>query len=136
MRASATRRFAILITCASICLSTACTTLRPVPADPGRIRAEVKVGDTVRAVTADGTTHSFRVSAVGESSLVGNAVRSANGGTDAVGSRIELPYQDIRELDTRRVSGAKSTALAAVVVLAAAVAIASGGGSHTIGYNR
>ena len=135
MRACASRRFAILITSTLICLSTACTTLRSVPADPARIRAEVRVGDTVRAVTADGTTHTFRVSAVGESSLVGN-VNLANGGADAVGSRIELPYQDIRELDTRHVSGGKTTALAAVLVVVAAVAIATGGGSHTIGYNR
>ena len=136
MRGSASRRFAILITCALTSLSTACTTLRPVPADPARIRAEIRVGDVVRAVTADGTKRSLRVTAVGESSLVGNAVKVANGGADAAGSRIELPYQDIRELETRRVSSGKTTVLIVVLVLAAAVAIASGGGSHTPGYGR
>jgi len=80
-------------------LSTACTTLSPVVTDPAgpHIRAEVKAGDNVHAAMGDGTAHSLQVSAVGEASLVGVAVR-AKDSTD--------------------------------------VAIATGGGSHSPGYNR
>jgi hypothetical protein len=127
------------ITAASVLIGvlTACTTLVPVAADPSgvRIRAEIKAGDTVRALTADGTAHSFLVSAVGESSLVGSAV-NAKGGTDASGSRIELPYRDIQQIEVQRTSALKTATVVATVVLVAVVAIATGGGSHTPGYNR
>ena len=90
MRTFATRQLATAALSVLICLSTACTTLSPVAAYPSgaRIRAEIRVGETVRVVSLDGATHSFQVSALGESSLVGNAVKMSNGGTDAPGSRI------------------------------------------------
>lgn len=138
MRAYAIRPLATAAVSATICLSTACTTLSPVRVDTTgeRIRAEIKAGDTVRVVTADGTTHSLRVSTVGASSLVGDSVRMWKGGTDVAGMRIELPYADLRQMDVQRVSGLKTTAIVAAVGLAAAVAIATGGGSHTPGYTR
>jgi hypothetical protein len=138
MFARAIRPFAITAACILICLSTACTTLSPVATDATgeRIRSEVKAGDTVRVLTADGTTHSFQVTAVGLSSLAGNAAKTPRGGTDVPGSQIELPYRDIRQIDVRRVSIFKTAAIVAAVALLAAIAIASGGGSHTPGFTR
>ena len=138
MRMSVTRQFASTVASVLICLSAACTTLSPVAADAtgARIRAEVKAGDTVRLLTADGASHSLRVSAVGESSLVGTAVGTWKHSADVVGSQIELPYRDIQQIEVQHVSALKTTALVAVVALVAAVAIASGGGSHTPGFNR
>ena len=121
-----------------VCLSTACTTLRPVAADPAgeQIRTEIRAGDTVRVVTTDGKTHSFQVTAVGASSLSGSAVRMSEGGTDAAGSRIDLPYRDIRQIEVQRINGLKTSAVVVAVVLAAAVGISTGWGSHTPGYHR
>ena len=90
----------------------------------------------MRVLTADGASHSVQISAVGESSLVGTAVGTWKRSTDVVGSRIELPYRDIQQLEVQHVSALKTTALVAVVALVAAVAIATGGGSHTPGFNR
>ena len=138
MHTSVTRQFASTIASLLICFSTACTTLSPVAADAtgARIRAEIRPGDTVRVLTADGASHSVQISAVGESSLVGTAVGTWKRSTDVVGSRIELPYRDIQQLEVQHVSALKTTALVAVVALVAAVAIATGGGSHTPGFNR
>lgn len=138
MRTSMTRRLAATVAFVFIYSVTACTTLTPVSADAtgARIRAEIKSGDTVRVLRADGTNHTFQVSEVGESSLVGNAVGTWKGSADAVGSRVEVPYRDIQQVEIQHVSALKTTALVAVVALVAAVAIATGGGSHTPGYNR
>lgn len=134
MRTSMATQFAATVAFVLICLSTACTTLSPVAADPtgARIRTEIKAGDTVRVHATDGASHTFQVSAVGESSLVGNAVGTWKG-TDAVGSRIELPYRDIQQLEVQHVSAVKTTALVGVVALVAAVAIITDAGTKTPG---
>ncbi len=118
-----------------VCLFTACTTMRPIAADANEdsIRREIKPGDTVRVVTKDGPVHSFQIIVVGATSLGGNAVKMWRGAPDPVGSRIDVPYSDIAELDVKRTSGLKTTGLAAVGVLVV-IAIASGGGSHGVGY--
>jgi hypothetical protein len=112
---------------------TACTTLSPVAADAtgARIRAEIKAGDTVRVRATDGTSHTFQVSAAGESSLVGNAVGTWKGGNDTVGSRIELPYRDIEQIERQHVSALKTTALVSVAALVAAVAIVTDNGTKS-----
>jgi hypothetical protein len=120
------RQIANSLVVALVCLCTACTTLTPVMATPERIRTEVRAGDTVRVLTADGATHRVKVEALGDTSLSG----------ESQGSRIEIPLRDIRQIDVERVSAGKTTALVVTVVGLAAVAIATGGGSHTAGYNR
>ncbi len=120
------RRIATPLVAALLCLSTACTTLTPVMATPERIRADVRAGDTVRVLTADGASHRVKVAVLGETSLSG----------DAAGSHVELPFRDIRQIDVEHVSAGKTTALVAGVVLLGAVAIATGGGSHSPGYTR
>ena len=116
-------------------LSAACTTMRPVAADAAgdSIRREVKPGDTVRVVTKAGATHTFKVTAVGATSLGGNAVSTWERGGDAVGSQLDVPYSDVAELDVKRTSGLKTAGLVAAAVLVV-VAVASGGGSHDVGY--
>jgi hypothetical protein len=93
---------------------------------PERIRTEVHSGDTARVLTADGATHRVTVSVLGETSLTGNAA----------GTPIELPYRDIRQIDVEHVSTLKTTALVAGVAVIGWVAIATGGGSHSPGFNR
>jgi len=116
-------------------LSTACTTMRPVTADVtgDSVRREVKPGDTVRVVTKGGLTHSLQVTAVGATSLSGTAVSTWERGTDTVGSQIDVPYSDMAGLDVKRSSGLKTAGLVAAAVLVV-VAVASGGGSHQVGY--
>jgi hypothetical protein len=84
-----------------VCLSTACTSMLPVAADAAgeHVRLKVKVGDTVRVLTKAGASHSFRVTAVGESSLAGQAVKLSGGGSDAVGARIDVVYLDIAQIE-------------------------------------
>ena len=137
MKTAYARQWATIVAAVLTCLTTACTTLSPVVADStgARIRAEIKAGDTVRVVTADGATHRLQVSAVGESSLVGSAVR-VKGAADVPGSRIELPYGNIRQIEVERISGVKTTAVTVVVALLLAIGIATGFGSHTPGYHR
>jgi hypothetical protein len=120
-----------------VCLSSACTTMRPIAADATgeSIRREIKPGDTTRVITKSGPVHIFQVTVVGATSLSGNAVRTWEGVPDAVGSRIDVPYSDIAELDVKRTSGLKTTGLVVAAVLAVVV-IASGGGSHDVGYGN
>ncbi len=120
-----------------VCLSSACTTMRPIAADAGgdSIRREIKPGDTVRVVTKGGPVHSFQVTVLAATSLGGNAVRTWESSPDPVGARIDVPYSDIAELDVKRASGLKTAGLVAAAVLVV-VLIASGGGSHDVGYGN
>ena len=135
---SATNSIATTMVCVLACLSTACTTMRPVAADAAgeQVRREVKVGDTVRVLTKASASHSFQVTAVDESSLAGNAVTMSGGGSDAVGARIEIRYVDIAQIEVQRVSGLKTASVIAAVALVAFVAIVTGAGSHAPGFNR
>jgi hypothetical protein len=124
-----------------VCLSTACTTMRPIAPDGtgDAIRREIKPGDTVWVVTNAGPAHSFQVTVVGATSLGGNAVNTwkawKGAAPDPVGSRIDVRYSDIAELDVKRTSALKNAALVAAAVLVW-VAIASNGGRHSPGFNR
>ena len=135
MRISATRHLATAIAAVLLGFPAACTTMTPLAPDANgeHIRAAVKAGDTVRVLVADGTTHLLKVSALSESSLTGSA---SQGGTDVAGSRIDLPWREIRQIEVQRVSGSRTAGLTALLVVVAAVAIASAGGSHTPGYTR
>jgi hypothetical protein len=118
-----------------VCLSTACTTMRPMAADAtgDSIRREIKAGDTVRVVTKGGLVHSFQITVVGATSLGGDAVHMWKGGVDPVGSRIDVLYSEITELDVKQTNGVKTAGLIAAA-LVVVVAIASGGGDHSLGY--
>jgi hypothetical protein len=135
---STTKNLARTMVSILVCLSTACTTMRPVVMDASgeQVRREVAVGDTVRVLTKAGASHSFQVTAVGDSSLAGNAVKLSGGGSDAVGTQIEVRYLDIAQLEVQRMSGLKTTSVIAAVVLGAWLGIATGGGSHSPGFNR
>ena len=111
--------------------------MRPIAADAtgDSIRREIKPGDTIRVITKSGPVHSFQVTVVGATSLSGNAVKEWEGGPDPVGSRIDLPYSEIAELDVKRTSGLKTAGLVAAAALVV-VAIASGGGSHAAFYGN
>lgn len=115
-----------------ICLSTACTTMRPITADVSgeKIRQELKPGDTVHVLTKSGANRSFGVNEVGTTSLVGKTVRMFGvGSSDTWGSPIEIPYADIAQIEVRRVEGLKTSILVAVLVVAADAAINSSRGT-------
>jgi hypothetical protein len=118
-----------------VCLSTACNTMHPMAADAtgDSIRREIKAGDTVRVVTKDGLVHSFQITVVGATSLGGDAVHMSKGGVDKVGSRIDVLYSEITELDVKQTSGVRTAGLIAAA-LVVVVAISSGGGDHSLGY--
>ena len=138
MDAFISKRSAIALALVLCGLSTACTTLRPVAVDPtgDRIRAELKVGDTVRVVTVDGVTHKFQVTALGMSSLIGDASKTWGVAAHSAASRLDLAYRDIQQIDVRSASVPKTVGVVAAVVLVGAVVAATGGGSHTPGYSR
>lgn len=138
MRKSMTSSIAITIVAVLVCLATACTTVLPMAADTAgeQVRRQVKEGDTVRVRTKAGVRHSFQVTAVGESSLSGNAVKLSGGGSDAVGARIDVPYLDIAQIEVRRVSGLKTTGVIAAVVLGVLIGTVTGWGSHAPGFRR
>jgi hypothetical protein len=118
-----------------VCLSTACTTMRPMAADAtgDSIRREIKPGDTVRVVTKGGLIHSYQITVVGATSLGGDAVHMWKGGVDPIGSRIDVPYSDITELDVKRTSGLKTAGLIAAALLVVVV-IATGRVDHSQNY--
>ena len=139
MRASTSRRFATILLCLAVSFSTGCTTLHPVTVDPAgeRIRSEIKSGDTVRTYMLDGTTHNFRVITLGQTSLLGEADYTR--APDTAGSRVEVSYADLRQIEVRRFSDAKTAGFmvgAALVVVAIVVAAATDGGRHSPGFNR
>ncbi len=100
-----------LTTCLVVlaCLSTACTTMHPIATDAtgDSIRREIKPGDTVRVVTTGGSTHIFKITVVGATSRGGNGVSTWAASPDPRGSRIDVPYSQIAELDVNRTSGLK-----------------------------
>ncbi|MBV8334512.1 MAG: hypothetical protein JO358_03510 [Alphaproteobacteria bacterium] len=103
-------------------LSTACTTMRPIPVDAvgSQIRSQVHVGDTVRVLTEDRRSETIEVAELGDTALVGTAA----------GARVEVPYQSIQRLEVRRVSGAKTTGLIIGVVVAIALGAAVSAAEH------
>ena len=103
-------------------LSTACTTLRPVPVDAAgsQIRSQVHVGDTVQVLTQDGRSETIQVAELGDKALVGTSG----------GARVEVPYQAIQRLEVRRVSGGKTAGLIIGVVAAIALGAAVSSSEH------
>jgi hypothetical protein len=102
-----------------VCVSTACTSMRPVPVEPAGdgIRAVVHPGDTVRVLTKEGVSETLKLNTVGATTLAGTVVPvppSVRGS----GPEVDVPYGDIEQLAVRRASGAKTTWLivSAVVV--------------------
>jgi hypothetical protein len=138
VRKSATTSVATVMVSVLACLSTACTTMHPVAIEAAgeQVRREVKVGDTVRVLTKAGASHSFQVTAVGESSLSGNAARLSGAGSDAVRARIEVRYPDIAQIEVQRASGLKTVGMIAGVVLVTLVGTTTGWGSHSPGFKR
>jgi hypothetical protein len=120
-----------------VSLSTACTTMRPIAADAAgdSVRREIRVGDTVRVVTRDGATHILQVAVVGMTSLGGDVVNTWKGDTSPVGTRFDVRYADITELDVKRASVLKDAGLVAAALLVW-IAVATNGGRHSPGYNR
>ena len=133
MRVSGTKNIATTFLAVLSCLSTACTTMRPITADTSgeQIRLALRPGDTVHVLTRSGASHSFEVTAVGATSLAGKTVKIMGvGSPEAWGAQIDIPYADIAQIDVRRVQGLKTTGVIAAVVLGAVVGIAAAQASH------
>ncbi len=103
------------------CLLSGCSTTKPVdmPADELQQRLSageiLSSGDKVKIQTADGQSHSFKVSAVTEQAVLGKGV--------------EIAIDDIVGVATREFSGGKTAALAggSVAAWVVIVALALGG---------
>jgi hypothetical protein len=141
MQPSSIKQLVTLCLLAMLLGSTACTTLRalgPVPTGE-QMRADLHHGDTVQITLVNGTVHRFKVSEVGASGVSGDVVNSWSHATDPVGSRINVPYADIQQIEVARSSAGKNALLVVVgvvVAIAIAVAVATGGGQHSPGFSR
>lgn len=132
MRADRTRSIAAPLLAVLVCLSTGCTTMRPIVADTSgdKVREALKPGDTVHVLTKSGASRSFEITEVGATSLVGTTVKMLGvGSSDKWGLPIEMPYADIAQIEVRRVQGLKTAFWVALGVIAADVAINSSSGS-------
>jgi hypothetical protein len=130
MHVSGTKSTATAFLTVLTCLSTACTTMRPITADASgeQVRLELKPGDTVHVLTKDGASHSFEVTAIGATSVVGKAVRIVGvSSPDPWGARIDLPYAEVAQIEVRRTEGLKTVVIVAAAAAVAAVAIAAAG---------
>jgi hypothetical protein len=138
MRKSTVNQIATIGLLAMFALTTACTTMIPITAPTGSdaMRADLKTGDKVRALTKDGATHTLSVTEIGASSLIGSAIFLAHSGTEPVGSRVEVPYEAMSRLEVQRVKVGTTVLIVAVGALAIAAAVASGGGHHGVGYGN
>ena len=94
-----------LLTLALVFLvATGCTSLKPVELAPATLQEQIlsdniiQRGDRIKVVTSDGVISEFRVTAISE-----NHIRGKN---------IDIPVQDIVALETRELSGGKTSALA------------------------
>jgi hypothetical protein len=85
---------------------TGCTTLRPLhdPGEPESLRTQLKRGDRVEVVTHEGQRVRFEVTEIGESALIGTAAGS---------KAVEIPQDQIAQVEVRRQSGLKNSLLAA-----------------------
>ena len=119
---SRTRRLPASTLIVLLSLSTACTTMQPVPIDSvgSQIRSQVHAGDTVQVLTRDSRSETIQVTALGDAALVGNVD----------GARVEVPYQSIQRLEVRRVNGARTTGLILGVVAAIALGAGIAGAEH------
>jgi len=133
MHVSGTRSTATAFLAVLTCLSTACTTMRPITTDASgeQVRLELKPGDTVHVLTKNGASHSFRVTAIGATSVVGSGVRILGvSSSEPWGAPIEVPYADLAQIEVRRVRALPTIAVVAVLVLAADAAINSSRGGQ------
>ncbi len=138
MRESTVNRVSTIVLPAIFSLTTGCTTLHSISIETGggEVRANIITGDKVRVFTKDGAFHTLRVSQVGSSSLIGTAIRLSPSGAEPVGSRIEVPYEQMNRLEVQRVKVGTTVLIIAVAALAIGAAVASGGGHHDIGYGN
>jgi len=122
LTSSRTRHLASNTLVLLLSLCTACTTMRAVPVDAvgSQIRSQVQAGDTVRVLTRDNRSETIQVTALGDTALVGTAA----------GTRVEVPYQAIQQLEVRRVSSAKTTGLIIGVVAAILLGVAISQAAH------
>jgi hypothetical protein len=133
MRASGIKSVATTFLAVLVCLSSACTTMRPITADTSgeQIRRELKPGDTVHVLTKSGASHSFEITAIEATSLVGKAVKLVGlDSPEAWGAQVDVPYADIGQIDVRRVKVLETIAVVVAGVLAVDVAAASRSGSR------
>ena len=139
MRKCAIKQFSTALISVLVCLSSACTTMRPVTVDStgDQIRITVKSGNTVRVRMMDGTVHSLKITKLGDSSLSGDIVNTwQRSRMDIPGTQLELPYRDIQQISIRHVNVLATVAILSAVAIATAVGVSTGGGQHSPGFNR
>lgn len=98
---------------AALCL-VACTSLRPLPEGPsGQWRGQVKVGDDVSVVAANGKTYLLTLTEVDGEKIVGIGDNK----------KVTIRYEQIESLELRKLSAAKTAGLSAGVLAAVAVVV-------------
>ena len=118
MRASDRNPISTTLLVGLICLSTACTTMRPVTVDAAgeQVRAQLKPEDTVRVLTKSGASHTFEITDLGATSLSGKAVKMVGvSSSESWGTPVEVPYADIAQIEVRRVRGLVTVAILAAL---------------------
>ncbi len=124
MTTEATSRLSVnklIIYLVLIAFTAGCTTMRPLPAnDAQSLAGKIYVGDEVRIIRNDDSVANFKVSAVSDEGISGEGMFVA--------------YSDIRQVQVRQFSTAKTVGLvAAIVVVLGAIAASSSGPGISLG---
>jgi len=119
------RQTAVASVIAVVSLTMACTGMRssaPTTTEQ-QTRLEVRVGDTVRILTKYRERHSFKVTDLTATSLVGTAVTLSRDDSDKSGTPIEVPYADLALVEVKHVSAVKTAGAAVLVLFVAGMAV-------------
>ena len=103
------RKVIVLIVILSICFSNfACMTMKPIPlTEPGNVRNEIKLGDTIQYQTTFGKTEKLKITSVGDGILKG----TSNGQVR------EVMIADMQSIERKEVSAVTTTLVALGTIL-------------------
>jgi hypothetical protein len=88
-----------------------------------KTRLEVRVGATVRVLTRYRERHSFKVTGLTTTSLVGEAVKLSSEDSENPGEPIEVPYTDLALVEVRHGSALTTVGAGTLVLLVSGMVV-------------
>lgn len=102
------RSFLVLLVSLSLLACTTTQSLRN--PSPQRIQEQVRVGDRVNVFTKSGQIYTIKVTGLGERNLMGQDQGNLQ--------PVQVPYADIRQVQSEKISVGKSLGLGTLTILA------------------